>query len=88
MRRSCFSALVFLISVADAIAGGPRMAPRGPEAGPIGGVGCYWYRQRSHCGRYCYIEADGARYCTERQRDAHSQAPAEVRLPFFMQPMK
>jgi len=39
------------------------------------GRGCYWVRQRQYCARYCYIEVDGRRFCTEHARDAHSQAP-------------
>lgn len=42
-------------------------------------VGCYWYRQREFCTRYCYWEVNGKRYCREREREAFSQAPvAEV----------
>jgi hypothetical protein len=39
------------------------------------GVGCYWYRGRLNCSRYCYWEIDGTRYCTRRLREAESQAP-------------
>ena len=39
------------------------------------GVGCYWYRGRLNCSRYCYWEIDGSRFCTRRLREAHSQAP-------------
>ena len=39
------------------------------------GVGCYWFRGRLNCSRYCYWEIDGYRYCTRRLRDAHTQAP-------------
>ena len=39
------------------------------------GRGCYWYRQREYCGRYCYVEANGRRYCQERERRAYPQAP-------------
>ncbi len=45
-------------------------APQGPE-----GIGCYWERGRQYCSRYCYVEVDGRRYCRERARDAHAQAP-------------
>lgn len=49
-------------------------------------VGCYWYRQREYCARYCYWEINGRRYCREREREAYSQAPeAEV---YRMAPMK
>lgn len=37
------------------------------------GMGCYWYRQRQYCGRYCYREVDGRRYCRERAREAYPQ---------------
>jgi len=39
------------------------------------GRGCYWVRQRQYCGRYCYTEVDGRRFCREHARDAHPQAP-------------
>jgi hypothetical protein len=46
-----------------------------PEFDAPVGVGCYFHRQRLYCARWCYLEIDGHRYCTERQRDAYSQAP-------------
>lgn len=42
---------------------------------PTEARGCYYYRGRQTCGRYCYIEVDGNRYCRERARDAYPQAP-------------
>ena len=36
--------------------------------------GCYWYRERRYCSRYCYVEFDGRRFCRERQREAFPQA--------------
>ncbi|WP_295557652.1 hypothetical protein [uncultured Hyphomicrobium sp.] len=36
--------------------------------------GCYYRRGREYCGRYCYIEINGRRYCQERSRDAVPQA--------------
>ena len=36
--------------------------------------GCYWYRERRYCSRYCYVEVDGRRFCRERQREAFPQA--------------
>jgi hypothetical protein len=42
--------------------------PAGPEH-----RGCYWIRQREYCGRYCYTEVNGQRYCTERERSAYPQ---------------
>ncbi len=37
--------------------------------------GCYWYRGRRSCSRYCYVEVDGRRFCRERHREAYPQAP-------------
>lgn len=42
------------------------------------GRGCYWYRQRQYCGRYCYTEINGQRYCREREREAYPQAPVDA----------
>lgn len=88
MRRLLIAALLVLGAAFPSDARSNRVPTRGPEAGPPGGIGCYWHRQRSHCGRYCYIEVDGARYCTERLRDAHTQAPADPWLPTFPMPFK
>lgn len=35
--------------------------------------GCYYYRGRRYCARYCYWEVNGKRYCRDRLRRAHSQ---------------
>lgn len=43
-------------------------------------LGCYWYRQRQYCGRYCYVEVNGQRYCREREREAFPQAPVDTIL--------
>lgn len=40
-------------------------------------VGCYWYRQRETCSRYCYREVDGRRFCQERKREAYPQGVVE-----------
>ncbi len=37
-------------------------------------AGCYYYRGRQWCGRYCYYEVNGRRYCQRRQREAVPQA--------------
>jgi len=37
--------------------------------------GCYWYRQRLFCSRYCYTEINGHRYCRDHEREAVPQAP-------------
>ena len=48
---------------------GPRLLPA-PER-----RGCYWYQQELLCGRYCYTEINGRRYCREHQFEAVPQAP-------------
>jgi hypothetical protein len=67
--------------------GGPSsevgVIPEGPE-----GVGCYWERGRQYCSRYCYVEIDGRRFCHERLRDAHSQAPVNDWRPTNGRTMK
>ena len=40
----------------------------GPEAS-----GCYFSRGEMFCGRYCYVEINGKRYCQPRERDAYPQ---------------
>lgn len=40
--------------------------------------GCYFYRGRRHCGRYCYIEVNGKRYCREREREDYPQGEAFI----------
>ena len=40
----------------------------GPEAS-----GCYFSRGEMFCGRYCYIEINGKRYCQPRERNAYPQ---------------
>lgn len=35
--------------------------------------GCYWYRQREFCSRYCYWEVNGKRYCHHHEREAYPQ---------------
>jgi hypothetical protein len=53
-----------------------------PVAGPLdtadetsAAKGCYWYRQKQYCGRYCYIEGNGIRYCRDREQEAFPQMP-------------
>jgi hypothetical protein len=49
---------------------------------PVEAKGCYFRRGREYCGRYCYIEVNGKRYCQERLRDAVPQAGFE----YFWEP--
>lgn len=46
--------------------------PVGPRATTA--HGCYYFRGRRHCSRYCYWEYNGHRYCQERARYAYPQA--------------
>jgi hypothetical protein len=48
------------------------------ELPPVEGRGCYFERGVEYCGSYCYVEINGKRYCQQRLRDAHSQAPIEL----------
>ncbi|MEQ1718052.1 MAG: hypothetical protein ABL907_19095 [Hyphomicrobium sp.] len=36
-------------------------------------VGCYWERGRQHCGKFCYWEVNGRRYCQQREERATPQ---------------
>jgi hypothetical protein len=49
----------------------------GPEA-----AGCYFSRGRMYCGRYCYWEINGKRYCQRRERDAHPQGDVYIEESF------
>lgn len=90
-RTIRFVVLLLAISVSNEANAGRRgqsgeivaVIPDGPE-----GIGCYWDRERIHCARYCYIEVDGHRFCRERPRDAHSQAPPQDLAPMILTPMK
>lgn len=87
MLRMLLTGFVVLASIAPAIAGSRHRAERYDPVVSPGGVGCYWHRQRHYCARYCYIEVDGYRYCTERAREAHTQAPVDY-PPVVLWPMK
>jgi hypothetical protein len=77
------------LAIGFAVAGGAVTGTeardrRGPAAvaGPLdtadevsAAKGCYWYRQKQYCGRYCYIEGNGIRYCREREPEAFPQMP-------------
>ena len=45
----------------------------GPEAS-----GCYFSRGEMFCGRYCYVEINGRRYCQVRERDAYPQGDVYI----------
>ena len=98
MKRAGLCIAVLLATFSSARAewqGDPYAAPAGPSAPAFDGAlearGCYWYRQRQTCGRYCYVEVNGKRYCQERQHDAHPQAPegeSAIVVPETYGPMK
>jgi hypothetical protein len=67
------SGVLLLLGVFEAQAQTPRRKPP-VQTFQQGGVGCYWYRGRYFCARYCYLEVDGKRYCVDREREARSQA--------------
>jgi hypothetical protein len=46
--------------------------------GAVYGVGCYWFRAKQYCNRYCYLEVDGYYFCHRRLEVAGSQAPRPV----------
>jgi hypothetical protein len=74
MRKSlcAFATLLGLIALDLSAYAQPYMLQ--PGSG-VYGVGCYWYRGRHYCNRYCYREVDGYWFCQPRLRDAGSQAP-------------
>lgn len=73
---------MFLIAPALIVLAGPHGTLAGPRservvevpAFPVEARGCYYRRGREYCGRYCYVELNGIRYCQERRRDAVPQA--------------
>ncbi len=92
MWRIGLSVVLLLAGHTLADARGQRQPVAVPAAEEtLGGMGCYWYRQRQYCGRYCYVEENGRRYCREREREAVPQSPpreAIIDLPMWELPMK
>lgn len=90
MRMHSVWALGALLAASTLLPDAAQAGPRGEPPGLTfqqGGVGCYWYRGRRHCSRYCYLEVDGIRYCQRRERDAVSQAPFSLfEPPFAVEP--
>jgi hypothetical protein len=85
MRRISYARIAGIIAVvtvgASAVEARDRRAAV-PVAGPLDTVdevsaakGCYWYRQKQYCGKYCYIEGNGIRYCRDREPEAFPQMP-------------
>ncbi|CAA2142689.1 hypothetical protein [Hyphomicrobium sp. ghe19] len=70
-----FTAANLMIGIETAEAGRIHPVPNYPNPAGPEHRGCYWMRQREYCGRYCYTEVNGQRYCTERERSAYPQGP-------------
>jgi hypothetical protein len=70
------AALALLTLAGSALAGGRHEAVAGCPA-LLTAEGCYWNRGRRYCSRYCYIEANGHRYCNQRESEAVPQAACE-----------
>lgn len=85
--------VALLANSLDASAHGMRK-PRGSYEGTwfFGDErGCYWVRGRRYCGRYCYWEVNGRRYCHDRERLAEPQGdptyvPRRVEPPIYIRP--
>ncbi len=80
MRTWTLTALLFglLACAGDASAQTRRTRPMPfDQLPPTEGRGCYFERGIEYCGSYCYWEVNGKRYCQQRLRDAHSQAPVD-----------
>lgn len=69
--------LLLLLPYAPAQADPPirRAGPPGAigPLPPLDQAGCYYYRGREYCGRYCYYEVNGKRYCNRFERHARPQ---------------
>jgi len=78
-----------MIVLAPALIAGPEWAVAGSRGEryveapvfPVEARGCYYRRGREYCGRYCYVELNGKRYCQERRRDAVPQASYDMWAP-------
>jgi hypothetical protein len=78
MRRVLLAMAVAPALVAFGALGVPAQAQHvGPALPPgvVYGVGCYWFRGRHYCSRYCWLEIDGYSYCQRNLAEAGSQAP-------------
>jgi hypothetical protein len=75
--RGCIFFLAVVVAAISSAAAGERRTPSVVwfYEPPLEGRGCYWYHQHQFCGRYCYTDLDGRRYCREDAREAVPQAP-------------
>lgn len=75
------AALLTLLAGTEAEAGRRHRASPPPQPDDVfvaEGRGCYWARGAMTCSRFCYLEADGRRYCQPRSAHAFPQA-----LPYY-----
>ena len=65
----CLGPFIVLLMHGAASAGSNRETPRRATPDWYYGdqKGCYWARGRQYCSRYCYWEANGRRYCHDRE---------------------
>jgi hypothetical protein len=70
--------LLLSIAILQALVASGYAQPYGQREAGVHGVGCYWYRGRHYCSRYCYREVDGYTFCRTRLHSAGSQAPPPV----------
>lgn len=71
----CAALLVLLASAAADAGRRHRAPPPHPDDVFVAeGRGCYWARGAMTCSRFCYLEADGRRYCQPRSAHAFPQA--------------
>ncbi len=83
MRRAALLSLLLIPVLVPAAEAQRLYRGRGEEhllLPPLEAHGCYYYRGHRYCGRYCYYEANGMRYCQTRAREAFPQAPVEPEL--------
>ena len=83
MRTVCLLVVLLMAGTCAGLEANARSLRRdapvliGP-APPLEAAGCYYYRGRQWCGRYCYYEVNGKRYCQRREREAVPQAPLDI----------
>lgn len=65
--------ILMLVVTLGAIAAADSVSIVEAQAWPLEAKGCYFHRGHRYCGRYCYWEADGRRYCRERFDEAYPQ---------------
>jgi hypothetical protein len=77
--RGCIFFLAVVAATISSASAGERRRPSVVwfYEPPLESRGCYWYQQHQFCGRYCYTEIDGRRFCRETPFEAVPQAPGD-----------